>query len=157
MSGPFEILVGNLNQLGFFGFLLPFILTFTIFFALCMKSKILGEDKKIAGVLSLVVAFFVIGFGGPAIALFFSTLFSYGIIVIVGILVIAMIVAVAGGDASKFLGGNNVVLGLLALVGVLIFVFSLKAFNIYIDDDTLSVVLLIVILGAFMYFITNKS
>ena len=58
---PFELLVSNLNQMGFFGFLLPWLLMFAVTYGLLVKSKVLGEDQKLIGVISLVAAFFVVG------------------------------------------------------------------------------------------------
>ena len=78
---PFEILVSNLNQMGFFGFLLPWLFMFAVVYGLLVKSKVLGEDQKIIGVVSLVSAFFVIGFGGVAIGTFFSNLFGIAAVI----------------------------------------------------------------------------
>ena len=67
MADPFSILVANLNALGFFGFLLPWIFMFAVTYGLLAKAKFF-EDTKIVGVISLVLAFFVVGFGGPWLA-----------------------------------------------------------------------------------------
>src|SRR3989338_7869016 len=108
MADPFTILVTNLNQLGFFGFLLPFIFIFAVAYGLLMKAKYF-EDQKIIGVISLVLAFFVVGFGGPGLANFFVNLFGLATIVLAGILVIVLFVAMSGADVSKVLAGKGVV------------------------------------------------
>jgi hypothetical protein len=87
MADPFSLLVSNLNQMGFFGFLLPWIFIFVVSYGLLLKTK-LFENPKITGVLSLVIAFFVIGFGGPFLAGFFVNLFGYAAVIIAGILVV---------------------------------------------------------------------
>src|SRR3989344_7203876 len=85
MANPFEVMVMNLRDLGFFGFLFPWILMFALTFGLLLKSKAVGEDKKILGVISMVVAFFVIGFGGPILGNFLTSVFGIATIVLAGL------------------------------------------------------------------------
>src|SRR3972149_11152293 len=117
---PFSLLVGNLNSLGFFGFLFPWIFAFAIFYGLLTKAKVF-DNAKVVGVLSLVAAFFVIGFGGPFLAGFFVNLFGYATIIIAGILVIVLFLAMSGGDAVKILGDNKGVAAVLVGIGIVVF------------------------------------
>ena len=54
----FYELLGNFDQIGGFDLLLPFILVFTLMFAVLEKIKLFGEKKNINMVVSLVVAIF---------------------------------------------------------------------------------------------------
>ena len=101
MADPFSILVANLNALGFFGFLLPWIFMFAVTYGLLAKAKFF-EDTKIVGVISLVLAFFVVGFGGPWLAGFFVNLFGYAAVIIAGLLVIVLFITMSGGSVGKF-------------------------------------------------------
>jgi len=153
---PFEILVANLNQLGFFGFLLPWLLTFAVVFGLLSKTKALGEDLKINGVIALVVAFFVIGFGGPALGTFFVNLFGWGAVVLAVILVIVLFLAMTGADVTKVLGGNVHISALLVGIGIIIVFITIGAFGVKISTDVLAAVFVIIVMGIAVMFIGNK-
>ena len=61
MTTPLEIVLINLEKMGFFAFL-PFILTAAIFYGLLRRSKLFGEPEKnivVNAVISLVAAFMV--------------------------------------------------------------------------------------------------
>jgi hypothetical protein len=71
-EGIFGQWISNLEQLGLLDVLLPFLLIFTITFAVLQKSRILGEDsKRFNTIVSLVLALAVViphvtNPGGPA-------------------------------------------------------------------------------------------
>lgn len=99
MASPFESLLGNLNHLGFFQFLLPFLLTMAICYGLLRYSLHKILDKSAAALMSIVISFFVMNYSGQtgiAIALFFTQIFGSGIIILTGIVVIAMFLAMVG-------------------------------------------------------------
>jgi len=154
---PFEVLVSNLSQLGFFGFLLPFILAFTVVFALLLESKVLGDDKKIIGVLSLVVAFFVVGFGGPALATFLTTLFGVMIVIVSAILVIVLILAMTGSDISKLVENKAAVaIIIIAAIVLAILIASHWGLGIRLGNETVAMILFIVILGIVVALVAGK-
>ena len=155
MADPFTILVGNLNGLGFFGFLLPFIFIFVITYGLLLKAKYF-DDQKIIGVLSLVLAFFVVGYGGPGLANFFVNLFGMATVVLAGILVIILFLALSGADASKVLNGKATTWA-IAAVGIIIFVVALGALGVsFVSDSVIGIIFVIIILAMAILFVTGK-
>lgn len=153
---PFELLVSNLNQLGFFGFLLPWLLMFAVVYGLLVKSKALGEDQKIIGVVSLVTAFFVVGYGGVAMGVFFQNLFGVAAIVLGGILVTVLFVSMAGGDISKLVE-NKAVMALLAGVGIIVFMIVLGTFGVTIQSDVIAAIFLVVVMAIAVVFIAGGA
>ncbi len=154
MVNPFEALVTNLNALGFFGFLLPWIFTFAVLFGLLLKSKAFGENKRIAGVISLVVAFFVVGFGGPAIAVFFSSLFGLAAVVLAGILVIALFLAMSGTDISK-IAENKAVAYAIVGIGIVVFFTAAGSLGIQLSESSVAIIFMLLILIVAIAFITK--
>ncbi|HIG96918.1 MAG TPA: hypothetical protein HA230_01055 [Candidatus Aenigmarchaeota archaeon] len=152
---PFSLLVINLNALGFFGFLLPWIFVFVVVYGLLTKAKFF-ENPKIIGVLSLVVAFFVIGFGGPWLANFFVNLFGYAAVIIAGILVIILFVTMSGGNISK-LFDNKAVAILLAAVGLVIFFVAVGGSAVVVSDAVIGIVFVIILMAVAVYFITGSA
>lgn len=65
MANIFQIAVERLIEVGFYNFLLPFILFATVLYAVLRKTQILGESPLIHGIVSVIVGLFV--FGAPVI------------------------------------------------------------------------------------------
>lgn len=128
---PFSLLVSNLQQLGFYGFILPFIFVFAVVFGLLLKHKVIGENKNIIGVVSIVVAFFVTGYGAVPLGQVLSNLFGALAVVLAGVLVVILIANMAGFELKAFTDRKSV-LAVLVVVGILLFVVSgaLAIFNI---------------------------
>ena len=155
MADPFTVLVTNLNAMGFFGFLLPFIFTFAVVFGLLWKSKWV-ENQRINGVIALVVGFFVIGFGGPALANFFVNLFGLAVLIIAALLVIVLFIAMSGGDASKVLA-NKGTYAVLAGIGIIIFWIALGSFGVRVSDSVTGIIFVIILLAIGIVFVTKSS
>ncbi len=154
MADPFTMLVANLNALGFFGFLLPWVFVFAISYGLLTKMKVF-ENPRIVGVISLVFAFFVIGFGGPFLAGFFVNLFGYAAVVIAGILVIALFVTMSGGDFSK-LFDNKAAAAVLVGVGIIVFFIAIGGSIVVVSDAVIGIVFIIILMALAVYFIAGK-
>ena len=152
---PFSLLVANLNALGFFGFLLPWIFVFVVVYGLLTKAKFF-ENPKIVGVLSLVLAFFVIGFGGPWLANFFVNLFGYAAVIIAGILVIVLFVTMSGGNVTK-LFDNKAVAILMAAVGLVIFFVAVGGSAVVVSDAVIGIVFVIILMAVAVYFMTGSA
>lgn len=127
---------------------------FAVSYGLLAKSKILGEDLKVVGVISLVLAFFVVGYGGLALGQFFQALFGAAAIVLGGILVIVLFVSLAGGNIGK-LAESKSVLALIAGVGIIVFVLTLGNLGIGINSDILSAIFVVIIMAVAIVFISG--
>jgi len=155
MPDPFTILVTNLNTLGFFGFLLPFVFIFAVSYGLLTKTKFF-DDVKIIGVISLVLAFFVTGYGGPALASFFVNLFGLATVVLAGILVIVLFIAMTGGDISK-VASNKAVAAVAAGIGIIVFVVAAGALGVAVSDSVVGIIFVIVVLAVAILFVTGHG
>jgi MFS family permease len=155
---PFEILVYNLNQLGFYGFLLPWIFTFAVIWALLVKTKLLGDDQKVIGIVSLVIAFFITGFGAVPLGQFLTDLFGMAVMIIAAILIIMLFAAMAGFDITK-LADNKAILAAAIAVGLIV-VFTVGvggAMRITINETTIATIFMVIILIAAVYFIAGQG
>ena len=65
MANIFQIAVERLVDLGFYNFLLPFILFTTVLYAVLRKTQMLGDSPIIHGIVSVTAGLFV--FGTPVI------------------------------------------------------------------------------------------
>jgi hypothetical protein len=94
----FVDIIAGWKEYGVFEFFLPFLLMFTIFYALLRKSKLFGEPKEkpvsnINIVVSLVAALFVMIYtpAGVSLTVFFSNFFTQTMVVLSTILSFALI------------------------------------------------------------------
>ena len=123
-----EILVGNLNMLGFYDFFLPFILFVAIIFGLLQKNKVFGEEntKSIDGIVAMCVSFFVINY--TPIGLYFSMLFAIGASIIGAILVGVILLGMFGINMGAFFNDKKGIpnsKATPAIAGVLLVVIAL--------------------------------
>ena len=155
MPDPFTLLVQNLNALGFFGFLLPWIFVFAIVYGLLIKGKFF-EDKRVIGVLSLVMAFFAIGFGGPLLANFFVSLFGFGALILAALLIIVLFLAMTGRDISK-IGDSKTIAYVMTGIGIVIFAVAIGSYGVKISDSSIGIVFIIVVLAIAIMFVTGSG
>ena len=146
MASPFELMVDQLKELGFFGYLLPFLLMFVISFGLLSKTKVLGEDKKVIAVASSLLAFIVLGFGSIVFGNFLVNLFGLGAGVLAGILVIALLIGMAGGDISKLFGESKMLLALVGGIGILVFVLALSSIGVVLNNAFVATVFFVIVI-----------
>jgi len=156
MANPFEIFVANLNQLGFFGFLLPWIFVFAISFGLLAKTKVLGDDLKVSAVVSIIIGFFVMGFGGPFLANFFINIFGISAVILAGILIIVLFMAMSGigiEDIAK----SKATLAAMIGIGIIVFIISLGAIRVVVSPTVIAITLMLVVMIAAFAFIVKSD
>ncbi len=130
MANPFEIVVQQLIDLGFYNFLFPFIITAALFFALLKKSKILGESVSINAAVSLSVAFLVFGFPVLAgislatpLATFFTQVTVWILIIVVGLVFASFFYPDLTGFLSKMITSRTMLFEMITL-GVALMIIS---------------------------------
>ncbi len=177
MASPFESLLGNLNQLGFFQFLLPFLLTMAIVYGLLRFSLHKILDKSASGLVAIVVSFFVMNYSGQVgiqIAMFFTQIFGSGVIVLTGLLVIIMFLAIVGINVTDVFGWKEqgekgskthiwVTLLLLAFIGFLVFLgaggaaFLNIPTDVLLGQDTWAIIFVLIIIALAMWFLMGAE
>lgn len=178
-GGPMQ----SLAEMGVFDIILPFILIFTIVFAVLQKTKILGEKAKnfnmvIALVMGMSVVVPHVLWGGcydgtcstlsnglPDIVNIINMALPNVSVVIVAILMVLLIFGIWG---SKVKLGSNSLSGIIALVAFasVVFIFGSAAgwwhlpnFLIALenDPDTMALVITILVFAIIIWFITKSD
>lgn len=142
----------NLNNLGFYDFLLPWLLFLALFFGILQGKKIISEDTTVNGVIAIVSAFLV---AYIAHGMLLTRIFGTFGVVAAGGLILLIALGMFGIKPEELLGANKTALSVgIALIAVLIFVSAggLEIFNLFIDSDTVwTVILLLVMVGAIAF------
>ena len=171
-------LLGNiitfLQSEGVFSIYLPFLLTFSIFYALLMKSKIFGTDRpgpQISLLIAIIAGLFITISTpwGVALSHFFATFFAQATVFLTLIIVIAVTL---GALAIPMLLGENpelladktakyVVLGLVVLISLAMFLSSMSKMPgfpgisipwLSLTSDDIALILLLVATGLIIYY-----
>jgi len=123
----FPEIVQKLSELGFYDFLLPFIIVSAIVYAILRRSKILGESPLINGIVSIVIGFFIFGvpvltgvggFGKP-MSNFFSQLIVVVLIVAFGLLITGLFVPNLMEKMMEWVKGGGIIWWMIILVVIL--------------------------------------
>ncbi len=125
--GPLDQVITLLQNFGFFRVILPFLLVFSIVYAVLIKTKVLGEEptgtaKSAATIVALVSAFLVIVYTPVVDAI--STLLpqaSFLIIVVVLLLMVLGLFGISFGEKGPF-AQKPVTLYIIAIIVLVIFV-----------------------------------
>ncbi len=119
--------VTMLEAMGFFDYILPFMLIFVLVYAILKQTKILGDEKEINATAALVIALFVLYFAKMLpIGTFLSFFLGRGsMIIVILVMALAMSVfigkAITGNNLSPFKNENTTNLAIFAVVAFAIF------------------------------------
>ncbi|MFH1105595.1 MAG: hypothetical protein V1731_00065 [Candidatus Aenigmatarchaeota archaeon] len=122
----FMALQSLLKSLGFYDFVLPWLLAFAMVFGILDKAGIFGSDKGknkgVEAIISLVFAFYVTFFTPyPGfLSNFFSSLFGGSILVLSGILVTLLIIGLFGFTPSDMFGKDALSKKLMLILAAIV-------------------------------------
>lgn len=171
MANEFPDFFMRIDEMGVMDSLLPFILIFTIIFAILQKTKIIGEGKRqfntlVALVLSLMVVIPHVTNRYPPgqdIVVIINTALPQVSLVVVAILAALLLIGVFAPGVMLGGTGLGAIMGLLSL-GAIIFIFgnaagfweSSGALGFLNDPDTQAVLTIILVFGLIIWFITRE-
>lgn len=169
---PFGNLAESLERIGFVDVLLPFLLIFTVIFAVLEKTKILGEGKRnmnigIAFIFALLVVVPHVTGNFPAgydpVAIINAALPSVSLIV-VAIVAFLVLIGVFAGDKLMFGVSSAGWIGLISLIAI-VFIFGSAAgwwqtgFLQWLENlfgtDVVAVIVMLLVFGIIIAFVTG--
>lgn len=122
----FEEAIKTLIDLGFYKFVLPFVIVAAIMYAILRKTHMLGDSPVINGVVSLSVAFFIFGLPiltGSDLVKPLSNFFTQTMVVILiisfGLLITGLFVPNLMGKMGEWMTGGGIVWWMIILVLIL--------------------------------------
>lgn len=159
----FELLVNNLQKVGFFEFLLPLVLFLAVYFGLLQKSEVLSEDESVNAVAALALGFFtLVGVYSFVPFGFFTQFFGVLAVLLLYVLAGVMLLGMLGYDFSggKSLADEPYAAGGLVLIAVILGPFAMEEFLGFKVTDTyweilMTLAMLAGLLGI-VYFMTQE-
>jgi hypothetical protein len=164
MAFDFYSLVTTLQSMGIYQFLFPFLLALAIFYGTLMYALKDRIQKGPIGLISIVLAFFVMLFAAtnPQIVPFLAILTGTTGMVATGILMIVVLLALAGFKLEGIFTGTTRWVLALVLIGIGILLFmgaggSNILPSVFISSDITAAVIVIIIIGLAMWFMTHEG
>ena len=114
-NGYLYQVIGNLQQLGFYDIVLPFLLVFTIFFAVLQKIKIFGTDSKKINVVVALVAGFLFLQNQYLVFIVQRFLPNMSLIMIIALLFLLLV----GVFAGEYVGFGGIALNIAFIVSII--------------------------------------
>lgn len=158
----FDSFLGNLNNMGFYNFVLPWILFLTLFFLILQNAPFMPSDEKrkksIAIVVGAILSFFAVNFpiNGIPLGSLLSNLFGWGGIYIAGILVVLLFLGMFGFNLSTLIENKVALSFVLLLLGII--VLSAAGFPlIALDEVTWTLIFVILLIGGAMMFLGDQK
>ena len=162
MAVNFTNIVGKLANMGFYDFVLPWLLFFAVSFGALSMVNAFGGKKNINAIIATVIAFFGVAFipvGG--IMAYYSTLFGVGGMVIAVLLLIIILGGVLGYKISDFekMGG-----WVKPLIGLVIIALAVLAFSAatggqiilpWLDSDTWTLIFIVVFVLLVIWYVDS--
>lgn len=117
-SGVIGDLLAKWEQMGFFSYVLPFMLIFALVFGILIRVKIFKDSKMVNGIIALAVAFMALQFN--FVPQFFSQIFprvGIGLAIILGIMIILGLFMDPESHAVNYflLGVGVLIIGLILI------------------------------------------
>jgi hypothetical protein len=164
--------ITTIEAWGLTDILLPFLLIFTIMFAVLQKTQMLGQDKRefnvvVALIISLL---FVIPHATGRYSTSYDPVniinqFIPGVsLVVVAVLMLFVILGIFGGNAEWFGKSPSAMIALLSIVAV-VWIFGASAnwwdgwnwFINFFGEDATSLIIIILVFGVIIWFITKSD
>jgi len=117
-GGSFSELLVYMEQVGFFAYVLPFLLIFALVFAILTRTQIFKNNKAINGVIAFVVGLLSLQF--DFVPIFFSEIFprlGVGLAIILALLILA---GLFFDPKNKFVNYGLLAVGIIVFLVVLV-------------------------------------
>jgi hypothetical protein len=171
-NGAFQDFIIWLDDMGVTDVILPFLLIFTVFFAILTKTKVLGEGKKNMNIaVSLVISMLVViphvtgAYPSDTVdpVVIISKALPNVSIIVIAVLMLLILVGMFGGE-YKLMGAALSSWITFASIAIIVFIFGAAAdwwggwdwIEITFGPDALSMALILVIFGILVAFITSE-
>ncbi len=146
-------MLNALNDLGFYDFLLPWLLFLAVFYGLLQGKKVISEESSVNGVIAIVAAFLA---AFVARGFLYTSMFGTMGIVAAGLIIILIFLAMFGLKPDELFGEHKTALA-IALAGIVLFIFlsagGFGAFGAAIDSDTIMTIVILLVMVAAVAFI----
>jgi hypothetical protein len=156
--GIFGTMISNLNQMGFYDFVLPWLLIFAVVYAILQKAKIL-DNKPAEGIVSIVIAFFATSYTGVSLGSYMTGLFGGSSIFIAAALIFLVFAGLFGYKSGEGLFKEKKFLLVPAIIVILLFLSQngLDVTGLSLTSESTSALVMVGIVALAVLFVTQEG
>lgn len=144
-----------LQDLGAYEYFLPFLLIFAIIFAILEKTRLLGDKTNINIVVSVVIGLLLVV--QQNIVEIINSFLPRASLLIIIILVSVLVISLIGGEKEgKYTGGVFSLILILVIIALVWAISPDLGFNLNISERTRNLIIILVLIGLAIAFITRK-
>ena len=166
-----EEFVEAIEGWGLMDVFLPFLLIFTVMYALLQKLKIFGERKNVNAILALVFALLVViphvTGNYPAnydVVEILNAALPAVSLVVMAVIMLLILIGIFGGEASMFGMAAPTWIGIISVI-VIVLIFGGAAgwwggygwFEGFFGSDAIAIIIMLLIFGVIISFITHEG
>ncbi len=157
-------ILADWSALGLYDIVLPFLLVYTLVFAVLQKSKLFGDENKgINAVIALIIGLFVVR--SETVVLFIVGFLPNVSLFLVVILMFLLMVGLFSGEHSEWVGAAKGLAVIVSLVFIVLAIFAgqVGTFNVprwildFIDPQTRSTIIFVAIFAIVIAWVTGGS
>lgn len=158
-----EEMIQNLENVGFFAYVLPWLLTLAIVYGI-LEHYDMPQSKSARGVISIVAAFLVLPIGGviqPFLIGMMKNLVVVGTGILVAIIFVELLGYKAGGEENIFQKHPREFGIVLIIIAILVFIgaggLNLLGFRVRISENLVTLLFFLAVLVIGVWWITSEE
>ncbi len=157
----FSLMLSNLESMGFYTFVLPWVLFLVIIYSIVIKAPFLGavggQKKQISVIIAAILSFFIVNYEwqGRFVGDYMTELFGSMSLYMAGFLVLILFLGMGGWGLNSLFGGKWIPI-VLVLVAIMLFYNTGAAAEFNIDEETSTWLFMLFLVGGALWFLQQE-
>ncbi|MCK4550509.1 MAG: hypothetical protein KAT91_01000 [Candidatus Aenigmarchaeota archaeon] len=157
----FSLMLSNLESMGFYTFVLPWVLFLVIIYSIVTKAPFLkgigGQAKQISVIIAAILSFFIVNYEwqGRFVGDYMTELFGSMSLYMAGFLVLILFLGMGGWGLNSIFGGKWIPI-VLVLVAIMLFFNTGAAAEFNIDEETSTWLFMLFLVGGALWFLQQE-
>ena len=157
----FALMFSNLEGMGFYTFVLPWVLFLVIIYSIVTKAPFLkdigGQAKQISVIIAAIISFYIVNYewNGQFVGDYLTQMFGTSSLYIAGFLVLILFLGMGGFSINSIFGGKWIPI-VMVLLAIMIFFNTGSAAQFNVDDETMTWLFMLLLVGGALWFLNSE-
>lgn len=157
----FALMFSNLESMGFYTFVLPWVLFLVIIYSIVTKAPFLkgigNQSKQISVIIAAIISFYIVNYewNGQFVGDYLTQMFGTSSLYIAGFLVLILFLGMGGFSINSIFGGKWI-LAVMVLLAIMIFFNTGAAAQFNVDDETMTWLFMLLLVGGALWFLNSE-
>ena len=161
MIVDFALMFSNLESMGFYTFVLPWVLFLVIIYSIVTKAPFLkdigNQSKQISVIIAAILSFYIVNYewNGQFVGDYLTEMFGTTSLYIAGFLVLILFLGMGGFSLNSIFGGKWIP-AVMVLLAIMIFFNTGAAAQFNVDDETMTWIFMLLLVGGALWFLNSE-